>query len=714
MLWTQINKSNRLLLFAVQKVRLRNPRRSRLWAEQTASRSQRNMHEQESSRHSNLGHSYDFVFCGAGASASLLLLQLHRRGLLKEASVLIVDREAKNKNDKTFCFWTKADDSIAHELSALISHTWERVKLTHSNVFALSPLRYNHISSIDLYEAVQLLAAAHGWHNHTGRVEAISHHEKTTLITVDGKQVRAKYIFDSRPPERLPLAKGEVHIAQSFFGWVIQTESEIPESDAFRFMDFNIRQNGHTQFLYVLPFSPHRALVEVTRFGSQNIDQLEAEEILSEYIANHYGKFEVLEIEQGCIPMSNGRISNESIRGVAQLGARNYSIKPSTGYAFKNMYEHSQRLSDAIEQGKEVSSLDRKHSAVFSTRFAFYDALLLHILAKHPHHGKPIFERLFKGVEITTILKFLDEKTSLREDISIFSRLPFAPFVRALLQRIVHYPWFRPVVLTLLTLLLFLLGHQSPAQFYIGYGLLLLGFVAVGIPHGAVDHLLEIGNWNLRSAPMFIVKYLAQAAAMAVLWYLSPLLALFIFLGYSSWHFGQTDGKQFGMSPVLSVLWGASVLLFVLSTHQSETTDILLAMGARAMPIESSGWALAPWFIYALFRKHFSFALTVCWLMLSSQLPLLLAFGLYFLGQHSLSSWQHLKQHLQLSHTRIWLHSLPFHAGAWLMLAGFYLALQASVFENEAWGWGLFFIFISCISLPHALSMRVVYRTNAK
>jgi Beta-carotene 15,15'-dioxygenase len=64
---------------------------------------------------------------------------------------------------------------------------------------------------------------------------------------------------------------------------------------------------------------------------------------------------------------------------------------------------------------------------------------------------------------------------------------------------------------------------------------------------------------------------------------------------------------------------------------------------------------------------------------------------------------------LKMSHQRIWLHSLPFHAGAWLLMAVFYFLWPAQLTGDETNHWGMFFIFIACLSLPHAMAMHVVY-----
>jgi hypothetical protein len=50
---------------------------------------------------------------------------------------------------------------------------------------------------------------------------------------------------------------------------------------------------------------------------------------------------------------------------------------------------------------------------------------------------------------------------------------------------------------------------------------------------------------------------------------------IILFLIYSSWHFGQADAKVFGLSVTSSFLWGTSVLLYIVGTHQTETNQIL-------------------------------------------------------------------------------------------------------------------------------------------
>jgi len=265
----------------------------------------------------------------------------------------------------------------------------------------------------------------------------------------------------------------------------------------------------------------------------------------------------------------------------------------------------------------------------------------------------------------------------------------------------------RSFLILMVSLFLLLLGNESRLQFLIGNGLLFIGLATVGIPHGAVDHLLESGHWVSRSTPKFILVYLAYSFAMALFWYLSPKLALCLFLFYSSWHFGQSDGEQWGLGSVFSYLWGCTVLFYLLGTHYNETNEILKSISGVRMPFSSPVWLIAPFFFVAFYKRSYSFAITIVWLLVSSQLPLMLAFGLYFIGQHSLTNWKIISKTLNMAHHKIWIYSMPFHLGAWFVLALFFFVWPMLNISSDYNRWGIFFIFIACVSLPHIISVHL-------
>ena len=659
---------------------------------------------------------YDYIFSGVGTSASLLLLELHRRNLLSNLKILFIDPDDKTRNDKTFCFWANENESIHKALSEIITHSWNTLEIDHYDKRSIDPLKYHHVSSLDLYSKVQELINHYNWTRVIAPVDLVSSDDLGPFLTVDGKQIRARKIFDSRTPKFEEAATNEVHLFQSFVGWEIETSNHLENKEAVRLMDFNVEQSDFTQFMYLLPFSKNRFLVEFTRFGSKMIEETEACQLLEKYIGNDFGEYKILSTERGCIPMSNCKIANAHHENVILLGARNYRIKPSTGYAFKNMYNHAFDIADSIEKNTSENTVIKQESSLLKSRFAFYDALLLLILKEKPEAGKKIFSELFKKANTFKVLEFLDEKSKITDEISLFSKLPWGPFLWALYLKVSKNISFRPLILFLFTILLSMLGRESMLQSVVGYGFLLVGLITVGIPHGAVDHLIEIGKWESRKVPIFIVKYLALAALMGICWYFLADGALVIFLLYSAWHFGQADGELWKLNRPTSLLWGAFLLVYILGTHTVETNVILNSIGATEFAFSLPYWIVFPWLIWSLIYQKSAFTITILWLTVATQLPLLLAFGLYFIGQHSVTSWKHISSALNQSNRSIWLHSLPFQLGAWLILALFiFLWPTAGNYDFGALNkFGVFFIFISCISFPHVITMNMLYGTKTK
>lgn len=654
---------------------------------------------------------YDYIFSGVGTSASLLLLELHRKNLLSNLKILLIDPDDKTRNDKTFCFWAHENESIYKALSEIITHSWNTIEIDQSDKRSIDPLKYHHVSSLDLYSKVQELIKHYQWTRIVAPVKHVSSDDLGPYLTIDGRQIRAHKIFDSRTPKFEEASTNEVHLFQSFVGWEIETSNQLEDKEAVRLMDFNVDQSDFTQFMYLLPFSKNRFLVELTRFGSEILDEADACKLLEKYIGNDFGEYKILSTERGCIPMSNCKIANERHENVILLGARNYRIKPSTGYAFKNMYNHAFEIAESIDKHTAKNKVEKQKMSFSKSRFAFYDALLLLILKDKPEAGKKIFSELFKKANTFKVLEFLDERSKIHDEISLFSKLPWGPFLWALYRKINSSISFRPLILFFFTIVLSLLGRESMLQSVLGYGFLFVGLITVGIPHGAVDHLIEIGKWESRKVPMFIVKYLALAALMGICWYFLANGALVVFLLYSAWHFGQADGELWKLNRATSFLWGAFLLVYILGTHAVETNAILQSIGATAFAFSLPYWIVFPWLIWSLIYQKSAFTITILWLTVATQLPLLLAFGLYFIGQHSVTSWKHISSALNQSNRSIWLHSLPFQLGAWLILALFiFLWPTAGIYNFEMLNkFGVFFIFISCISFPHVITMNMLY-----
>ena len=655
---------------------------------------------------------FDFLFIGIGAANSLLILSLESQGLLSGKKIAIIEPEKKDSNDRVFCFWATEEELTNLNLSHLVSSRWDNIEINGVTKQAIKPLQYCHVQSIDLYQATQKVL----YKQDVTRISARLTGSPTIIsgnfeVKVVDQTFCAKKVFDSRPPTYSPTQKNQSHLAQSFFGWKIKSQKSVLDPTTMVMMDFNIPQNNFTQFVYILPFSEDTALFELTRFGEEKVCREEAEAILEAYVNKYLGAdnpFEILDTEQGLIPMSSAKMQTEDLGpNWVQMGVSANMLKSSTGYAFHFMAEDAKLQMEAIKN--EVVPIRKQKS----NRFVFYDRLLLKILQSRPEYGQIIFQELFKNIPILLVLRFLREKTTILNELLIFAKLPLGIFIKAALKdilfQIARFPIF---ILPLVSTFIFILLSQFNLN-VISWGILGVGFVTVGLSHGALDHLTS-GVRTIRQLSYFIVGYLFKGALLGVVWYLFPDYALVIFIAYSAWHFGQADFKEWDLTSAWSTFfWGLIVLLTLLIFHFQELNWILGQipnLKILAWLSRQSAPQIIPYQIgillsgvgLAIFLKSKSMFFTLFYLFLSSFLPLLTAFGIYFVMQHSMQGWRHLRRGLQMSPIKLWIYSLPFSLGG-LFLIGYFAWFAGLNYV------GMFFIILSCLSIPHVFSMHRFY-----
>ena len=651
---------------------------------------------------------FDIVFAGWGASTCLLLKEMEKHGLLSNNRVAIIDPSTKKENDKTFCFWAQKEDDILLDHEDLISHHWTHIQINNNQKTPITPLQYYHINSLDLYDATRAIVDKFNIEMVAGKVEKIVKQEAYQIST-ETQQITSDWIFDSRPPDFSTIKNNPYYISQSFYGLKVELTSSQFDHEVYHMMDFRVTQQKSTQFIYILPYDHHTGLVELTRFGKLLIQKEEAKKILNKYIHEQYGEYTILDDEQGVIPMSSLLPKKSKKDKWVNIGTRGGSVKPSTGYAFKNMHKHA----------KQICANGKLNNVSFraNPRFLFYDQLLLIILTLWPLKGKPIFERLFNVRSPNFVLKFLDEKSSFGEDLSMFTQLQIGSFLKA---TAVWLFWKMKWVLPLLFMCLYAFLGQD--QFTVNQGffssfdvyVLVSGLLLVGIPHGALDHLTEGLFAEKKVTFKFIFSYLGLMLPIFLVWYIFPTAGLLIFLIYSAWHFGQTDVKNWGFSnSLLAFGWGVSLLAFLFGTHFNEFNYILSIIGVQPLPmvndIDVWSYALLLWpTVVALVYKKWNWLSLIVFLLFAQNVGLLVAFGLYFIFHHSLTGWNNLKTNLKWSHLKMYTQALPFNLGAIFLYWLLFVKLENTLEVNAA----LFLVFLSCVSFPHVICMSKFYQKN--
>jgi len=196
-------------------------------------------------------------------------------------------------------------------------------------------------------------------------------------------------------------------------------------------MDYRIKLKGSTSFMYILPTSKHEALIEFTFFSPHLVDDGVYDEHLNKYVREVLNprSFSIEKIEQGIIPMSNYPFHNSSRERILKIGTAGSWIKPSSGYSFKNAERSAHRIvQNIISENPVDKGLSRK-------KYNIYDTLFLDVLYEFNEKGEELFTTMYQKNTIQNIFRFLDEETSLAEDIAIMASFNLKTFMRAIINQ---------------------------------------------------------------------------------------------------------------------------------------------------------------------------------------------------------------------------------------------------------------------------------------
>jgi lycopene beta-cyclase len=371
---------------------------------------------------------YDAILTGGGAAGLSLAYQLKKRW--SEWSMLIIDEQVKRHNDHTWCFWS-VEDSL---LEPIVYRRWRNLKVIDENTeltLALSPYRYRMIRSIDFYRFVRNeLGGQPDVDFMLGTVERIVDGRDQAEVTVNEIAYRSDWIFDSRyrPCEYHPRSHGYHHLTQHFLGWEIESERPVFDPKAPYLFDFRTPQRSAMSFLYVLPISETRGLVEYTVFSTGILPTDAYEGALRHYLEVVLGAdcYRIVEEERGIIPMTDQPHRRRAGYRVLNIGTRGGRVKASSGYTFSRIQRDTQAILASLEAYGHPFDLPKAPS-----RYRAFDATMLQVLEQHGNRGAEVFIDLFKNNPIQRIFRFLDEEGSLRENLKLMATVPPKLFILA-------------------------------------------------------------------------------------------------------------------------------------------------------------------------------------------------------------------------------------------------------------------------------------------
>jgi lycopene beta-cyclase len=377
---------------------------------------------------------FDYIFAGTGLAALMTVYKIVLSQKFESKTILLLDSNTKKTNDRTWCFWDKNQgiwDSI-------LTKKWDSALFANENFkrdLNLKPYNYNQIRGLDFYSFVfETLSKQENITFLNEKVTDINELETHVFVGTEANQYTCQSLFNSIYTKEFAASQQKYPVLQQhFIGWFIKSEAAIFNPEQATFMDFSVPQRGNTRFMYVLPASKTEALAEYTLFSKDLLPKEEYEKEIEDYLHKLGVKnYEILEKEQGSIPMTCFPFWKKNSKRVLNIGTAGGWTKASTGYTFKNSDKKSTELVAFLQTEKDFKTFYKK------TKFWYYDLLLLNILDKHNELGSTVFSSLFQKGDSNLIFKFLDEETTFSEDLHVIMKCPKLPFVKALFREILN------------------------------------------------------------------------------------------------------------------------------------------------------------------------------------------------------------------------------------------------------------------------------------
>jgi len=258
---------------------------------------------------------------------------------------------------------------------------------------------------------------------------------------------------------------------------------------------------------------------------------------------------------------------------------------------------------------------------------------------------------------------------------------------------------------------------------------LILVLILFGVPHGAldlyIDQHLHKSDSNQKA---FLLKYIGNIIAYALVWYFFPTAALVIFILITAYHFGEIDwlGKTDNIIhktaySVVGLLW----ILLLLSKNVNFALEVFIRMERSAFnekqwiqlankiyPLTLIGlfavYAVLFFFKGLFFsnNKYYYYALLqqITLIIFAFFMPLWLCFAFYFGFWHSLLSFDKIRITFSMPNNfkgwkNLLIKAAPFSIMAWF---GFSYITLSTLNSKDASGiFTLLFISLSVLALPH-------------
>jgi lycopene beta-cyclase len=341
---------------------------------------------------------FDYLLIGGGLQNALIALALleHRPGV----RFAIIERESRLGGNHLWCFHQRDVPASARVfVDPLVAYRWPAYEVRFPNLTRRLAIEYAGITSEQLHKVVtERVAAAPGAAlYHSAAVASVS---ANAVTLEDGRTIAGDLVIDSRGPEKLVASHRVAY--QKFLG--LEVALAVPRPDFVpRLMDATVPQNDGYRFIYALPLTPDRFMVEDTYYSDG--PSLDREGLRREILA--YAQrigLEVASVEReevGVLPLTTRAESSPVRDGILVGGYAGGWFHATTGYSFPVALRLAMHV--ALHDRSEILGEDwRRLIARRESQARFFNLLNRMLFgAIAPEKRWNVFERFYRLPEAT-------------------------------------------------------------------------------------------------------------------------------------------------------------------------------------------------------------------------------------------------------------------------------------------------------------------------
>jgi lycopene beta-cyclase len=369
------------------------------------------------------------VLVGAGLASAIIAQRLSRQP--SPDRILILEGSDRPFGEHTWSFHdADVEASDLTWLQPLVAHHWNGQSVRFRSHRRHLTSGYSSLTSASVTAAIERL------NNVELRKNApVAGLFPTHVSLADGTSQPASCVIDCRgyrPSRAMILGY------QKFLGLEVELRQPHALVDPV-IMDASVDQRDGYRFLYVLPLSPTRLLIEDTRYSDDgDLDETALADDVRDYaIAQHWLIDRTIRRERGVLPITLAhdfeRFWSELPADIPQAGLRAGLFHPTTGYSLPEAV----RLADLIaarwpSDSASLAGSIRQYAWTHHRRHRFYRLLNRMLFrAARPDRRHLVLERFYKLPQ-PLIERFYAGRTSRRDIVRILVGKPPVPIHRAL------------------------------------------------------------------------------------------------------------------------------------------------------------------------------------------------------------------------------------------------------------------------------------------